>query len=187
MATPDEQMASMLANLPEKTGKSLDQWKTVLGKSRLSKHGEMVSLLKKEHGVTHGFANLIVHEFRSGTVSAPAPATDLVEAQYKGREGLRPVYDRIIKEVNAFGVDVEIAPKKTYVSLRRKTQFALMQPSTKTRLDVGIKLKGVDPVGRMEASGSFNAMVSHRVRVSDPAQVDAELVGWLRRAYAEAS
>ncbi len=185
MATPDQQMASMLANLPEKTGKSLEEWKTVLTLSGLSKHGEMVSLLKRAHGVTHGFANLIVHEFRSGAVSAPAE--DLVDAQYRGKQGLRPLYDRIMKEVHAFGTDVEIAPKKGYVSLRRKTQFALLQPSTKTRLDVGIKLKGLDPTERLEASGSFNAMVSHRVRVSDPREVDAELIGWLRRAYEEAS
>ena len=187
MATPDEQAATMVANLPEKTGKSLEEWKVLLGSSGLSKHGEMVALLKKEHGVTHGFANLIVHEFRGCVVSTPAPAGDLVEAQYKGKEALRPLYDRIMKEVAGFGSDIEVAPKKAYVSLRRKKQFALLQPSTKTRLDVGIKLKGVDPEGRLEASGSFNAMVTHRVRVADPAEVDADLIGWLRKAYEAAS
>lgn len=173
----------MMANLPEKTGKSMEEWKAVLSSAGLEKHGQMVNLLKKEHGVTHGFANLIVHEFRGGVVSAPAPSGDLVKAQYEGKESLRPIYDRIMKEVEALGSDVEVASKKTYVSLRRKTQFALLQPSTKTRLDVGIKLKGVDPEGRLEASGSFNSMVTHRVRVSEAADVDAELVGWLRQAY----
>lgn len=177
----------MVANLPEKTGKSLEEWKTLLGASGLAKHGEMVSLLKKEHGVTHGFANLIVHEFRGGVISAPTPAGDLVEAQYQGKETLRPLYDAIMKEVAGFGSDMEVAPKKAYVSLRRKKQFALLQPSTKTRLDVGIKLKGVDPEGRLEASGSFNSMVTHRVRVTDPAEVDAHLIGWLRKAYEAAS
>jgi predicted transport protein len=173
----------MMANLPEKTGKSMDEWKELLTGAELAKHGEMVKLLKKEHGVTHGFANLIVHEFRSGAVSAPAPSGDLVEGQYKGKESLRPIYDRVLKEVEAFGSDVEVAPKKSYVSLRRKTQFALVQPSTKTRLDVGIKLKGVDPEGRLEASGSFNSMVTHRVRVTNSAEVSEELIGWLRQAY----
>jgi predicted transport protein len=187
VATPDEQRASMVANLPEKTGRSLEEWKALLGESGLAKHGEMVSLLKKEHGVTHGFANLIVHEFRGGVVSNPAPDADLVEAQYDGKERIRPLYDRIMKEVAGFGSDVEVAPKKAYVSLRRKTQFALLQPSTKTRLDVGIKLKGVDPTERLEASGSFNSMVTHRVRVSESAHVDDELVAWLRQAYEGAS
>jgi hypothetical protein len=180
-------MATMLVNLPKQTGKSLDEWKVVLAKSGLSKHGQLVSLLKKEHGVTHGFANLIVHEFRSGAVSGPAPAEDLVEAQYRGKEGLRPIYERLRKEIAAFGSDVEVAPKKGYVSLRRKTQFGLLQPSTKTRMDVGIKLRGREPEGRLEASGSFNAMVSHRVRVTDGSEVDEELIGWLRKAYEEAS
>ena len=187
MATPDQQAATMVANLPEKTGKSLEEWRALLGTSGLAKHGEMVAFLKKKHGVTHGFANLIVHEFRGDVVSAPAPTGDLVEAQYNGKEALRPLYDRIMKEVAGFGVDMEVAPKKAYVSLRRKKQFALLQPSTKTSLDVGIKLKGVEPEGRLEASGSFNSMVTHRVRVTDPAEVDADLIAWLREAYEAAS
>ena len=85
-----------------------------------------------------------------------------------------------------FGKDVELAPKKTYVSLRRAKQFGLVQPSTKTRVDVGINLKGMPPTDRLEASGSFNAMVSHRVRVASAKEVDAELIGWLKRAYEHA-
>ena len=72
------------------------------------------------------------------------------------------------------------------MSLRRSKQFALIQPSTATRVDVGLILKGVEPLGRLEASGSFNAMFTHRVKVGTPAEVDAELIGWLRRAYDEA-
>jgi hypothetical protein len=52
-----------------------------------------------------------------------------------------------------------------------------------TRLDVGINLKGAEPTARLETSGSFNAMVSHRVRLSKPAEIDKELLGWLKRAY----
>jgi len=85
--------------------------------------------------------------------------------------------------VRKFGKDVEIAPKKTYVSLRRSKQFALIQPSTKSRVDLGINLKGAKPTGRLEASGSFNAMVSHRVRLEKKADVDKEVVGWLKAAY----
>ena len=72
------------------------------------------------------------------------------------------------------------------MSLRRKKQFGLVQPSTADRLDVGINLKGVAPQGRLEASGSFNAMVSHRVRVAKAADIDGELIGWLRAAYDQA-
>jgi hypothetical protein len=88
--------------------------------------------------------------------------------------------------VSGFGKDVEFAPKKAYVSLRRSKQFGLIQPSTKTRVDVGINLKGRPAGERLEASGSFNAMVSHRVRVTAAKEVDAELIAWLREAYDQA-
>jgi len=146
------------------------------------KHGEMVKHLKSEHGLTHGYANFIVHEYRR-SASAYSSEGDLIDGQYSGKEALRPIYEKLAKKVSAFGGDVELAPKKAYVSLRRKKQFGLVQPSTKTRVDVGIQLKGTEPDGRLEVSGSFNAMVSHRVRISEVSEVDAELIAWLRAAY----
>jgi hypothetical protein len=61
--------------------------------------------------------------------------------------------------------------------------YFIIQPSTATRLDVGINLKGVTANERLEASGAFNSMVSHRVRVSKKSEVDRELIGWLKQAY----
>ena len=108
----------------------------------------------------------------------------MIDAQYSGaKSDLRPIYDALIKAVSKLGDDVEVAPKKTYVSLRRNKQFAIVQPSTKTRVDVGINLKNVKPTPRMEASGSFNAMVSHRVRIEGIKDIDAELKKWLKQAY----
>lgn len=184
--SPDEALATMIDNLPEKTGRSLAEWLQVARQAGKSKHGELVKYLKAEHGVTHGYANLIAHKHLEA--QAPAAAEpDLVGSQYAGdKAGLKPIYDALIEAVRGFGSDVEISPKKTYVSLRRSKQFALVQPSTKTRIDVGINLKGMEPRGRLEASGSFNAMVTHRVRVARPADVDQQLIGWLREAYQQA-
>ena len=114
-------------------------------------------------------------------------AHDLVAAQYAGEKAaLKPMYDQLIKAISAFGKDVEVSPKKTYVSLRRSKQFALIQPTTKTRLDVGLNLKGVAPSGRLEASGSFNAMCTHRVRLESSDQIDKALTAWLKDAYDKA-
>lgn len=189
--SPDEMTASMIANMPEKTGKPLEAWlkiaKQAMKASGLSKHGEIVKHLKAEHELTHGYANLVAHKALGSDAGSAASTGDLVEAQYAGdKAGLRPIYDAILRAVTKFGGDVEVAPKKAYVSLRRGKQFAIVQPSTKARVDVGINLKGWDPTDRLEKSGSFNAMVSHRVRVEDAKQVDRELIGWLKEAYAEA-
>jgi hypothetical protein len=182
MAKADDEFTNMIRNLEEKTGKSLDQWVAIAKKSGAAKHGEIVKHLK-ENGLTHGYANLVAHSTLQ-SASVHSDEGDLIEAQYSGaRAALRPIYEKVIKEAGAFGGDLEVSPKKGYVSLRRKKQFAIVQPSTATRLDVGINLKGTPATGRLEESGSFNAMVSHRVRISDAKEVDKELVGWLRKAY----
>lgn len=182
MAKADEALANMIRSLEEKTGRTLDQWIAVAKKSGSQKHGEIVKHLK-ENGLTHGYANLVAHSTLQ-SASIHADAGDLVEEQYAGaKAALRPAYDKLLKAVEKFGRDVEVSPKKAYVSFRRRKQFAIAQPSTATRLDVGISLKGTPPSGRLEAAGSFNSMVSHRVRVASADEIDKELVGWLKQAY----
>ena len=182
--SPAEMEASMIANLEEKTGRPLDAWLKAVAGSGLDKHGAIVKMLKAEHGVTHGYANLIAHKALKSDAGSAGADDDFVAAQYAGdKAALRDIYERLISGITGFGGDVEIAPKKAYVSLRRSKQFAIIQPSTKTRVDVGVNLKDVKPAGRLEASGSFNSMVSHRVRVESADQVDEELLGWLREAY----
>ncbi len=186
--TPEEMANKMIANMKEKTGKTLEQWLAIAKKTGAEKHGQVVKALKSDHGLTHGFANLVAHKLlKSDAGSQTDAGTDLVAAQYAGpKADLKPIYDAVIKAVKAFGKDVEISPKKTYVSLRRKKQFALVQPSTKTRVDLGINLKDTAAAGRLEKSGSFNAMVSHRVRLEKAADVDKDVKAWLKKAWQEA-
>lgn len=184
MANPEEELKKMVENLAAKTGKTLDQWVKLAKLSGEEKHGRIVAHLKEKHGLGHGYANLVAHtHLGSGSISA-ADTDDLVTAQYAGtKSALRPWYDTLVKRIGAFGSDVELAPKKAYVSLRRSKQFGLVQPSTATRMDIGLVLKGTPAKGRLEAAGSWNTMVTHRVRVESAAGIDAELVGWLKAAY----
>ena len=183
--TPAEIEAAMLANLPATTGKSLEQWMAALADSPAAKHGEIVRWLK-EQGVTHGYANLIAHQHLASS-AGQIEEQALLAAHYAGpKQELLPIYELLCARLRAMGPDVEFAPKKGYVSVRRGKQFALIQPSTKTRLDVGIQLKGAPASTRLETSGSFNAMVSHRVRLSSLQDVDVELLDWLRQAYERA-
>lgn len=177
MATPEEALASMIANMPGKTGKSLDQWLGVVAASGLDKHGKIVAHLKADHGMTHGFANLVAAKaLESGA------EVDLVAAQYAGAKAdLKPIHDVVVAFAKSLGPDVEIAPKKTSVSLRRKKQFALVTPATKTRIDLGLALKGEEPAGRLEKG---DAMCSHRVRLEGVEDFDAQVQAWMAEAYA---
>ncbi len=177
-----DQLQTMIANMPEKTGKSLEGWFELLGAAQLAKHGEMMNLLKKDHGVSHGFANTIVQLFRKRDEGE----VDLVAQQYQGKENLQPIYEKLKVEISGFGDDIDFAPKKAYVSVRRKKQFAIIQPSTKTRVDLGLNLKGTEPTGNLEASGSFNSMCSHRMRLSGMEDISADVLNWLRSAYEQA-
>jgi predicted transport protein len=173
----------MINNLVEKYGKSLDEWIKIVHASKLEKHGQIVKYLKDEFGFTHGYANLLSHKARQSDAGS-TDANELISNQYAGPKlALKPIYDELVKGISAFGADVEFAPKKAYVSVRRKKQFAIIQPSTKTRLDIGINIKGSESTDRLEKSGSFNSMVSHRVRITDPSQIDDEIFGWLKSAY----
>jgi hypothetical protein len=181
----EDAIAKMVANLEAKTGKPIDAWIKVVNAQKLEKHSEVVSFLKTKHGVGHGYANVIAHSVKDG--GAPTRGDDPVGEQYAGaKAGLRPIYEAVIGAVLKFGSDVEVSPKKANVSLRRHKQFALLQPSTATRFDVGLNLKGVAPAGRLETAGSFSAMVSHRVRLESVKGVDKELIGWLKQAYDQA-
>lgn len=172
----------MIANMPEKTGKSLDEWKKILGSENFEKHSEGVNFLKREHGVTHGFANTIV-KLSKDEKHTP---DDLIANQYKGKEDLIPIYEKLLVLVREFGDDVVITPKKTSVSIIRKKQFALIKPATKTRIDLGLKLKGKPVNSRLENSGPFGTMCTHRVRLSAVEEIDVELKSWLEEAYGKA-
>ena len=178
----DKMLSTMINNMPEKTGKSLSEWKAILKTNSFEKHSEGVNFLKKEHHVTHGFANTIV------TLSKEESAVpvDLVVNQYKGKESLLPIYESLLAVVKAFGKDVTITPKKTSVSIIRKKQFALIQPGTKTRIDLGLKLKDKPTTDRLENSGPFGTMCTHRVKLSEVNQIDVELKEWLLEAYKKA-
>lgn len=181
VASPDDQLATMLANIPEKTGKTLAQWCALIAKSGHEKHGAIIKFLKDEYGVTHGFANLIAAKARETGSDADA---DLVAAQYAGNKaGLRPLHDAIVECAKTFGDDVEIAPKKTSVSLRRKKQFALITPASRTRIDLGLALKGKEPDGRLQI---YNAMCSHRVQLETIEDFDREAKDWMKEAYGRA-
>lgn len=185
--SPEEMAESMIANMKEKTGKTLPQWITIAKKSGEEKHGGIVKHLKTEHGMTHGFANLVAHKTLKSDAGSAEGQDTLVSAQYSGAKAdLKPIYEAVIKAVTALGKDVEISPKKSYVSLRRNKQFALIQPSTKTRVDLGINLKNEPATDLLEASGSFNAMVSHRIRLTDAKDVNKDVKAWLKKAYTQA-
>lgn len=190
MTDPNQALQTQLKNIQTKTGKSLDELAAVIKESGLSKHGEIRDMLKRDLGLGHGDANTLVHvvlksDGASAAQAAGASNEDVLDGIYTGpKASLRPIHDRLMAEIGTFG-PFEVAPKKGYVSLRRKKQFVMIGPATNTRVEVGLNMKGVEPTGRLEAVPP-GGMCNYKVKVTDAPQVDGELIAWIRQAYESA-
>lgn len=194
MATAEEGIATQLRNIEARYGKTMAQWSAIIAASGLTRHQDVVGLLKTEHGLPHGAAHrvsLTVRQLPAPGEAGPAPAGDPAGALYTGRKAaLRPLHEALMTAILALGDDVEVAPKKGYLSLRRGRQFAMIQPSGAGRIDVGLILPGTPetrPGPRLESAAGFNALFTHRVRVPAGADIDPELTAWLRLAYQHAA
>ncbi len=174
-----EAMSDPFQNLQEKTGHTMAEWFAVIEPTGLEKHTEIMNWLKSQHGVSHGFANGIALQYRAR--GDEPTESDIIDAQYAGRkEALRPIYEKLMDVALGLGADVEVAPKKTSVSLRRTQQFALIEAVSASRIQLGLQLKGNPTTDRLLAWGS---MCSHKVNLTSVDEVDDELVGWTREAY----
>jgi len=179
----DNAAQTMIDNLHKNTGKSLEEWILIVQAQQFAKHGEIIKFLKETHGLTHGFANMIAHKSKGSDAGSAENLDNLVVQQYSGKELLRPIYDSLVSSISSFGDDIEFAPKKAYVSVRRKKQFTMLQPSTKTRFEIGINLKDVEASGKLEKVKALNAMCSHKINLTDISDVDDSVIDWLKKAY----
>ena len=185
MSTLDKAIQTQLDNIQKKTGMSLKELSSFVRKSGLSKHGEIREMLKEKLGLGHGDANAVVHAvFESdGTRSAEGKSADAVlDEIYSGpKAAFRPIHEKLVREIDKFG-EFEIVPKKGYVSLRRKKQFAMIGPKTNTRFEVGINARDLKKKPRLleQPKGS---MCNYIVNVTDAKEVDAELVAWIKSAF----
>ena len=187
MSVVDKAIETQLKNIQAKTGKTLDQLGNILRASGLAKHGELRDFARREFGLGHGDANTLVHTVLKSDGATAAAASgastgDVVAEIYSGpKAGLRPIHEAFMAAIGPFG-EFEIAPKKGYVSLRRKKQFAMIGPGTKTRVDIGINMKGVKGTDRLVELPP-GGMCQYKVAVTDAKEVDKELLGWIRTAF----
>lgn len=180
----DPYVQTMISNMPDKTGKSLEEWFSLLKAGNLEKHSHIMDLLKKSHGITHGYANTISLLFRQKLAGGPPTHNELIANQYTKKANLKPIYHQLIEIAESFGDDVEIAPKKAYVSLRRAKQFAIIQPSTKSRMDLGLNLDPDTPdKGSLIQGDRWSGMCSHRIEIHSADDITPEVIAWLKTAY----
>lgn len=187
MGSLDAARETQLANIQNKTGKSLADLRALIAQSGLARHGEIRAMLQDKLGLGYGDANALVHfalasDGQSAAQASGATTDGVLAGIYAGKKAaLRPIHDRLMAAIVKFG-GFEIAPKKSYVSLRRQKQFAMIGPATNDRVEVGLNMKNVAATPRLVAQAP-GGMCQYIVRVTGADEVDAELVAWIRAAY----
>ena len=185
MSSLDKAVQTQLDNIQKKTGKSFDELAAIIKKSGLTKHGDIREYLKRELGLGHGDANALVHAVLQSDgqrAAADKSSEEVLDEIYSGAKAhMRSIHETLMKEIVKFG-ELEVAPKKGYVSLRRKRQFAMIGPKTNTRFEVGINAKELKKNARLleQPKGS---MCNYIVNLTDAKDVDSELMTWIRSAY----
>ncbi len=181
MADPQTGVAAQLRNIEAKTGKSFAQLCKLIADSGLARVGEQRAMLMEKLGLGYGDANMLA--IRAKEVATPTSAgADPLDAIYIGAKApLRALHDRLTAQIDKLGT-YEKAPKKTYISMRRKKQFAMLGPATRDQLELGLNARGLSGSGRLRAMPP-GGMCPYAVRLSDASEIDAELMGWVRAAY----
>ncbi|MBK7995046.1 MAG: DUF4287 domain-containing protein [Blastocatellia bacterium] len=184
MSDVNKAIETQLKNIQTKTGKTLDDLMSIIKQSGLAKHGEIRDMLKKDLTLGHGDANTLTHLFLKPAENETKDnsSTDILNEIYAGtKASLRPIHEKLMEAINEFGT-FEIAPKKGYVSLRRKKQFAMITPATNSRVEVGINLKSLQATDRL-AEMPANSMCHFKVKLTTVDEVDSELINWIKQAY----
>ena len=183
----DKALATQLANIEKRSGKTLAQLARIVKSSGLTKHGEIRDMLKRDLAMGHGDANTLVHHVLQSDGASAAEAAgktsgDVLDEIYAGAKApLRPIHDALMAAITPFG-PFEIAPKKGYVSLRGKKQFAMIGPATNSRVEVGLNMKDVKGTARLEAQKP-GGMCQYKVKLTSAGEVDKQLIAWIRAAY----
>ena len=180
-----------IADLPAKTGRSLDEWLEHIRTAGPKTEVERRDWLKARHGLgTNSAWWLAERADGRGEDDDPekylASALVYVEEMFAGKKaGLRPLYEQLLALGLSMGTDVKACPCKTIVPLYRNHVFAQIKPTTTTRIDFGLALKDTPADGRLIDTGGFakKDRITHRFAIMSAADIDGELKSWLRRAY----
>ena len=181
MADPQTAVANQLRNIEGKTGRSFAQLCSLIADSGLTKVGEQRTMLMDKLHLGYGDANTIALLAKRAVAPADANA-DPLDAIYTGSKApLRGLHDKLYAAIGKLGA-FETAPKKSYVSLRRKKQFAMIGPATKDQVELGLNVKSLPASARLNVMPP-GGMCQYAVRLSGPGDIDAELMGWVRAAF----
>ncbi len=185
----DKAAGDFIRKITEMTGMTLEEIELLYRRSGLTRHSELRAFFMAEMKLGYGFANTLAHvvaKTDGASLAEGKELPDLLSEIYSGRkEHLRPVHDAVMRKIEDFG-DFDTVPKKGYLSLKRKRQFAMIGPKTNTRIEIGINMKGQTGTDRLIEQPK-GGMCQFIVKIESADEVDAELISWLRAGYGQSA
>ena len=184
MSSVDKALETQLNNIQTKTGKSMKELAKIVKDSGLEKHGQVRDFIREKFPVLgYGDANMVASlALKGDDEKEETSLKEIVDGYYENKsEVQRQIHDKAMKMINKLG-EFEIAPKKTYLSLRRKRQFAMLGPASKGRVELGLNMKDIPGTDRLLEQPA-GGMCQYKVFMEDPSEVDDELMGWVKQAY----
>ncbi len=182
--SPSQMQDAVIKNLETRTGKTLNEWIRIAKRSRLTDRNDIRKFLKAEHGLGMTTCYLIAEATRQEAGDNPPTEEEMLKAQFRGdKEVLRPVYDKLVREMKKLGSDVTVGVRKTQTTFARKYTFAIAKAPTKTRIDLGLRLPTVRATKRLKTTTAFCDNATHCVSLSNRNDIDDQIMKWLAGAY----
>jgi hypothetical protein len=166
------------------TGKDLQTWMRTIDDFPSRKRNEVIAWLKSDHGFGHMNASLLAGIHANGGKPVYQSTDDLLENQFAKAPDMRRLYDAFIEFVKASFPSATVLPKKTYVSILENREFAAVNIKPK-ELRIGFDL-GERPfdekIEKAKLSGPM-PRISHMFVLTDPKQLDADIVEALKQSH----
>ena len=186
LKSPQEMFQAMRGNIAEKTGKPFEAWIKLATDSGIGKFKALADHMKSEYGLTHGYAQMIAWGvIDPARLEAGNQDQNMVDELYTGKKApLRPIYDKLVEKGKSLDKEIDMVICKTYTSLRSKSQFAIFVPKTNSAVDVELAMPpDMKKSPRLETIKSSYPKFSHRIRISDPKEIDKEVLSAVKAAF----
>ena len=184
MISPTDMMSSVTDSMKERTGKTLEEWVAAVQATKIDPLDQKaVRNWLKSQGVLQN-SQWAIADAAARAAGWERPSVEgYIDSQFQGEKAaLRPIFDALREIIEGLGEDVTAEGRGGYTPFVRKRQFAAVQASTKTRVDLGLRFRQA-PDSALLSTTSLPGQSTHKLGLSSVDEITDEVVELIRLAY----